>query len=693
MLLLRLLQQPARVGYRLQSPFGSGGALRKTWREFWPPRKCERLNSRPVAQSRWLTFGLLGLVPVAKCQSAKPEEKTRLVGLLARDQRMLPDAGFDWRQFWRMLCPHFHYLLAAIGSALVVAYLNIQIPQMLGSVVNVVTHFIGQGRELVQVSDFLDQIRQPCLAIMKLYLAQAIMTFGYIYSLSCVGERVACEMRARLFASVIAQDIAFFDNHKSGEIISRLTTDVQDFKAAFKLCISQGLRSTAQTLGCVVSLYSISPQMTGLMLLVVPLVIGIGTALGSVLRQMSKQAQGQVAKATAVGEECISNIRTVRAFAMEEQEQSMYEDEIQRAREFNERLGCGIGVFQAGANLFLNGIVLTTLYYGGYLLSSNQLTAGDLMSFLVATQTIQRSLGQISLLFGQYVRGLSAGTRVFEYINLQPTIPLRGGKVIPFHSLLGDIEFKNVSFIYPTRPEQTVLNDFSLRIPGGKMVALVGASGGGKSTVAALLERFYECSSGMITVDGVDVRELDPKWLRGRAIGYINQEPILFATSVMENIRYGRPSAQDHEVIEAAKAANAHNFIGGFPEKYDTVLGERGVTVSGGQKQRIAIARALLKNPTILVLDEATSALDAESEKVVQEAIDKVAKGRTVLVIAHRLSTIRKADAIAVVSEGRIKELGTHASLKKAGGIYADLIRQQERKQPDEGSNDTRSSG
>lgn len=220
--------------------------------------------------------------------------------------------------------------------------------------------------------------------------------------------------------------------------------------------------------------------------------------------------------------------------------------------------------------------------------------------------------------FVQCFLGLSAGTRIFDYVNLVPTIRLEGGQEIPYHSLIGEIEFRNVGFQYPTRPDQRVLDQFSLRIPGGKMVALVGSSGGGKSTVASLLERFYDCNEGVITVDGVDIRKLNPKWLRGRAIGYINQEPVLFATSVMENIRYGRPSATDFEVMEAARAANAHTFIQGFPDKYDTVLGERGVTVSGGQKQRIAIARALLKNPTILVLDEATSALDAESEKVVQ---------------------------------------------------------------------------
>lgn len=265
-----------------------------------------------------------------------------------------------------------------------------------------------------------------------------------------------------------------------------------------------------------------------------------------------------------------------------------------------------------------------------------------------------------------------------QYIDQTPSIPMEGGKTIPFHALMGDISFKDVGFHYPSRPGQNILEDFNLEIPGGKMVALVGMSGGGKSTLAVLLERFYDVSRGSITVDGVDIKEFDPTWLRGRAIGFINQEPVLFATSVMENIRYGKPTATDEEVIEAAKLANADGFILGFPQGYSTVLGERGVTVSGGQKQRIAIARALVKNPSILILDEATSALDSESERIVQEALDKVVKGRTTVVIAHRLSTIRDANLIAVVSKGKIAEIGTHHELKLKKGLYWDLIKKQE---------------
>ena len=298
-----------------------------------------------------------------------------------------------------------------------------------------------------------------------------------------------------------------------------------------------------------------------------------------------------------------------------------------KAEELNINLGIGIGILQGVTNLGLNSIVLATLLYGGKLLSTDEISAGNLMSFLVATQTIQRSLSQLSLLFGNYVRGVSAAIRVFEYMDIEPTVVLNEG--LTLNRVNGQIEFKNVNFSYPTRSEQKVLNNFNLKLIPGKVTAICGLSGEGKSTVASLLERFYDIDSGSIILDGHELKSLDPSWLRGHVIGFINQEPILFGTTIMENIRFGKPEASDEEVLSAAKMANAHDFIRQFPDGYQTVVGERGVTVSGGQKQRIAIARALIKNPRVLILDEATSALDTESEALVQEALEKVMRNRT----------------------------------------------------------------
>ncbi|XP_076620703.1 mitochondrial potassium channel ATP-binding subunit isoform X2 [Colletes latitarsis] len=507
----------------------------------------------------------------------------------------------------------------------------------------------------------------------------ALFTFIYIYTLSHVGERIAMNLRQDLFKSIIMQDIAFFDKNRSGEIISRLTSDIQDFKSTFKTCISQGLRSTTQIIGCVVSVVMISPELTAAMVFSMPTIIFIGTLLGRNLRQLSIQAQDQIAKSTAVCEEAIQNIRTVKAFAAEEKETEMFSKEVELGSKLYEKLGFGIGIFQGGTNLFLNGILLCTLYFGGHLMSTGQLSPGELMAFLMATQTIQRSLSQLSLLFGTYVKGISAGARIFEYLDMPPSPMMVTGQIITDQSLAGNITFNNVKFSYPTRPDHIVLRNFNLNIPAGKTVAIVGASGNGKSTIAALLERFYDVNEGSIKIDGKDLRSLNAGYLRGNVLGYIDQEPILFATSIMENIRYGKQDATDEDVIEAAKEANAHEFITKFPNKYETQVGERGAQLSGGQKQRIAIARALLKRPSILILDEATSALDYKSERIVQKALEGATRGRTVLVIAHRLSTVKTADIIVVLQKGIIVEMGTHTELIKKGGVYYTLVNEQDK--------------
>lgn len=609
---------------------------------------------------------------VASCKDEV--EKNRLVGSESGEaQNEGEEPPFPWQQLFQLLMEDIWYLVLAVLSAVGAAVVNIQAPLVLGDLTNVVSKYTADIG-----GNFLEEIKEPVWKLLKLYGLQGLFTFCYITLLSAMGENLAVNLKTKLFNSYMQQDIAFFDSHKTGELMDRLTSDVQDFKSSFKLCVSQGLKAVTQTIGCVTSLILISPKLSGVMLIILPTIIGGGTILGGALRTFSRKAQDQVARSSAVADEAISNIRTVRAFAMESKENELYSQELRKTRYLNMKLGLGIGAFQGMTNIFLNMVVLGSMFAGGWLISLGELSAGDLMSFLVATQTIQRSLAQMSVLFGTMVRGMSAGARVFEFINMKPSVDLDTGKCIPFHSLVGEIEFKNVGFSYPTRPGQVVLHDFSLKIPGGGMVAIVGLSGGGKSTVAALLERFYDVTHGSIVLDGVDIRDLNPSWLRGHAIGYINQEPVLFATSVMENIRYGRPDASDQEVMEAAQLANADTFIRTFPEGYQTILGERGVTVSGGQKQRIAIARALVKNPSILVLDEATSALDAESERVVQEALDKVGKGRTVLVIAHRLSTIRDADVIAVVSHGKIVEMGNHKTLTKKKSLYWELIKKQE---------------
>ncbi|CAG9135939.1 unnamed protein product [Plutella xylostella] len=670
--------------------------------------------------------------------------KAKTTRLIQRRPNLAEESSkFDWHKFLQYLWPHRWILGAAIASALAVAFLNVYIPAMLGAIVNVLA-----SMKTNPSVDFLEEIRLPALKLISLYVGQAAFTFLYIHLLSQVGERVASQMKQDLFNSIMRQDMAFFDQERTGELVNRLTVDVQDFKSSFKQTISGGLRAITQVIGSAASLLIISPQLTGLTLVCVPSVVvggafiggllrklsreaqaqhnglhctlyargesanhppvwtrlgaslliispqltGLtlvcvpsvvvgGAFIGGLLRKLSREAQAQVEKATLVAEEAISNMRTVRAFAGEEGESNMFAEECDKVAELNMELGLGVGLFQAGTNLFLNGMVLGTMFMGGHLMSTGHMSAGDVMAFLVNAQTVQRSVAQLSLLFGSVVKGLSAGGRVFEYINKEPKMDTSGTTVIKYHEFHGDIDFKDVTFAYPTRPEVVVLKNFNLTIPAGKTVAIVGTSGNGKSTIAALLERFYDVNAGSITIDGVDVRALDASWLRGRALGLISQEPVLFASTVRENIRYARPDASDDQIYKAATIANAHEFIQSFPDGYETVVGERGVTLSGGQKQRIAIARAVLKEPPILILDEATSALDSASEKVVQKALETAAKGRTVLVIAHRLSTIRNADVIVVLNKGKIVEMGNHEQLKKQKGIYWNLIKQQDQEE------------
>lgn len=493
---------------------------------------------------------------------------------------------------------------------------------------------------------------------------------------------MASEIRRDLFEKILIQDIEFFDANRTGELVNRLTSDVQDFKSSFKQSISQGLRAVAQLIGGSISLFIISPQLATLALISVPTAVLFGSFLGRSLRELSRKSQAQTEKATSVCQEALSNIRTVRSCAAEHTELMFFEREVLESARLSQELGTGIALFQALTNMFLNCMVLCTLYLGGHLMANNSISAGELMAFLVASQGVQRSLAQGSILMGSLIRGITSGTRAFEYLALEPKVDLIAGSIIPDEKLKGEIRFEGINFSYPSRPNHLVLKDFNLTLKQGQTVALVGSSGSGKSTVAALLERFYEPSGGAIYIDGVDLSEVSPIWLRNEVIGYIDQQPILFGCSVKENIRYGRQNATDEEILEASKQSQSHEFIESLPDKYKTNVGERGAQLSGGQRQRIAIARALLKKPVIMILDEATSALDANSEAEVQKALDSAMSNRTTttLVIAHRLSTIKNADVIVVIDSGRIREQGSHHELMNKKGLYYELVKQQEKK-------------
>jgi ATP-binding cassette subfamily B protein len=403
--------------------------------------------------------------------------------------------------------------------------------------------------------------------------------------------------------------------------------------------------------------------------------IAIGAvAYGRRIRRLSRKVQDAIADGQAVAEESIAGIRTVRAFAAEEAEQGRYGSAIDRALALARKRILASALFMAATTFAGYASAALVFWYGGKLVARGEMSAGDLTSFLVYTLLVGFALGALADLWADFVRSLGAAERVFEILDRRPGMENRGGRSLD--RLEGAVALESVGFRYPGRPDVEVLRDLSLAVAPGEVVALVGPSGAGKSTIAALLLRFYDPGRGTVRMDGVDLRELDPLWLR-RQIGLVAQEPLLFSTSIAENIRYGRPDASDEEVEAAARAANAESFIAQFPDRYRTLVGERGIQLSGGQKQRIAIARALLVDPRILVLDEATSALDAESEHLVREALERLMEGRTTLVIAHRLSTVRGADRVVVLDRGAIVESGRHDDLVAAGGLYRRLVERQ----------------
>lgn len=607
-------------------------------------------------------------------------EGSRLAIRKEEEEDTSSDQHFDWKRLWTYLEPHLWELIGAVCAALIVAYINIRIPNLLGDLVNTLARYANTYVMDPINNSFVKDVSKPASNLLSLYMLQSGFTFMYIYLLSRVGEQMAAKMRQDLFTQIVVQDIAFFDENRTGELVNRLTADVQDFKTSFKQFVSQGLRSAAQLIGGSISLFMISPHMAAIALASVPCVVMFMTYLGKKLRSLSKSSQAQAERATGVCEEALSNIRTVRSSACEYREMQLFEAETNEAARLAQKLGYGIAIFQGLTNFFLNTLVLSTLFMGGHLMSTESLSPGALMAFLVASQGVQRSLAQGSILLGTMIRGMSAGSRVFEFLSLQPQVELLRGYIIPQERLHGEIRFENVSFAYPMRPDHLVLKDFSLTLRPGQTVALVGASGSGKSTIASLVERFYEPSAGNIKLDGYKLSDISPYWLRSNVLGFIEQQPVLFGTSILENIRYGKPDAGEEDVYAAARLSQSHDFVTALPDGYATHVGERGTQLSGGQRQRIAIARALLKNPRILILDEATSALDATSEAEVQKALDTVVQNRTTLVIAHRLSTIRNADLIVVLDQGRVVETGKHDELMGKRGLYFELVRQQERR-------------
>ncbi len=554
-------------------------------------------------------------------------------------------------------------------------------PQILGAAVALVVAAgtmlgLGQGlRTLVDEGFAAGEaalLDQALLVLLGVIILLAGSTYARFSLVSWVGERVVTDIRRAVYDHVVRLSPAFFESTRTGEVMSRLTTDTTVLQVVVGSSVSIALRNALMLLGGLVMLAVTSAKLTGLVLLVVPLVVAPIILFGRRVRNLSRASQDRLADVSAHIDETLGAIRIVQAYGHEDLERRRFGERAETAFDVAIRRIRVRAAMTAFVITLVFGAVGTILWIGGHDVLAGRLSAGQLSAFVFYAVMVAGSVGAISEVIGDLQRAAGATERLVQLLETPPVIAAPDQPERLAEPPIGSVVFEGVRFQYPSRPGQSALDGFDLQVRPGETVAVVGPSGAGKTTVFQLLLRFYDPQSGRVLVDGVDVRRADPAAVRAR-IGLVPQEPVIFSTSAMENIRYGRPDASDAEVRAAAAAAHATEFLDRLPEGFASHLGEKGVRLSGGQRQRIAIARAILRNPPILLLDEATSALDAESERLVQAALDALMRDRTTLIIAHRLATVVNADRIAVLDQGRIVALGSHQDLMRQGGLYARL--------------------
>ncbi|MEM9630646.1 MAG: ABC transporter transmembrane domain-containing protein [Pseudomonadota bacterium] len=491
-----------------------------------------------------------------------------------------------------------------------------------------------------------------------------------------IGERVVAEVRSDVFAHMTRLSPSFYDSAKSGEILSRLTADTTQIKAAFGSSASLAMRNFLMFAGASVMMVVTSPRLSVIVLAAIPVILVPVLGFGRQVRKRSRFAQDTLANASAYASEMLGSVRTLQAFTHEQRSAEKYTAAIETAFQAARKAIMARAALTGFAIGVIGVSIVAVLWIGASDVFSGRITGGELSQFLLYSILAAGSLASLSEVWGELSQAAGAAERLSELLEVQPEISAPANPVKLPESTRGKISFKDVSFAYQNSKNMPVVRDLTLEVSPGETVAVVGPSGAGKSTLFSLLMRYYDPNSGIIRLNDVELSELDPEDLR-RHIALVPQDTAIFGASIAENIAYGRPDASREDIVAAAKAALAAPFIEAMPDGFDTMVGERGITLSGGQRQRIAIARAVLKSAPVLLLDEATSALDAESENLVQQALDRLMLDRTTLVIAHRLATVLKADRIVVMEDGRIVESGTHAELSAAGGLYAKLARLQ----------------
>jgi ATP-binding cassette, subfamily B, bacterial len=539
---------------------------------------------------------------------------------------------------------------------------------------------VGQAVRYVVDNGFAPEneeiINRYFAALLAIVSVFALATFGRIYMLAWIGERIVADVRKRVYSHVIGQSASFFEVTKIGELTSRLTADTMMIQTALVTSSSIALRSVFLFIGGIVLLFLTSEKLATIVFLVVPFVVIPLVMFGRRVRRLSRTAQNEVANFSSMADESFRAVQTVHAYTHEDYDRALFASAVEKAFRAAVQRTTARASLNALIIFLIFGLVNIVLWIGARDVIHERMTAGELTAFVFYSVILATAVGSLSEIWGQLQQAAGATERIEELLNTEPEIRAPINPVLLPRALVGEIEFENVSFDYPSRPDKAALESFSLTIQPGETVALVGPSGSGKSTVFRLLLRYFDPQLGRIKLDGVDITHVDPTDLR-KHISLVSQDPVIFGTSAAENIRYGRPDASDEEVHKAAHAAAATGFIQALPQGFASHLGEYGVRLSGGQRQRIAIARAILRNTRVLLFDEATSALDSENERLVKEALERISVGRTAIVIAHRLASVRQADRIVVMNHGRIVATGTHDALMQEDGLYAQLARLQ----------------